>query len=252
MNKGEGKEDPIKSVSNGEWEALSKTRIYFGHQSVGNNMLEGIKEVAQTDNQIQVNIVEDNSTNAHNGRVFLHGLIGNNGAPESKMASFASKITPEGKFDIVMMKFCYVDFNESSNVQDIFSRYVKLADDIKKKIPGIRIVHVTVPLTSNHPNWKYTIKKLLGVKDPELEANARRNQYNSMLIREYSGKDPVFDLATLESTLPDGRRMEFQYGGVTVKYLAPQYTYDGGHLNKVGRREVSKASLVFLAKLAGM
>lgn len=250
MNPAERKEDPILLVTINEWENLSKTRIYFGHQSVGNNIVEGIKEVAQTDSRIQLNIVEESSTTAKEGGVFLHSYIGKNGAPESKILSFESNITPENNINIAMMKFCYVDINGKTDVKGLLSQYIEHIARLKEKVPGVRLVHVTVPLTSNHPNWKFTIKKLLGIKDSELEANARRNQYNFMLIREYTGKDPVFDLAGLESTLPDGKRTEFQYGGEAVKYLAPQYTSDGDHLNKLGRQEVSKAFLAFLAKLA--
>ena len=48
----------IKDVSSEKWENLSQKKIYFGHQSVGFNIIDGIKDVMKENPQIKLNIVE--------------------------------------------------------------------------------------------------------------------------------------------------------------------------------------------------
>jgi hypothetical protein len=65
----------------------------------------------------------------------------------------------------------------------------------------------------------------------------------------YAGRAPVFDLAVLESTRPDGSRVSYTQGADTVYTLAPEYTNDGGHLNEAAKRMVAEQLLIFLARL---
>jgi hypothetical protein len=71
-----------------------------------------------------------------------------------------------------------------------------------------------------------------------------------MLRKEYTGKEPIFDLAALESTNPDGTRLSFTQNGKTAYALVPTYTTDGGHLNEQGRKLVAEQLLIFLASLS--
>ena len=67
-------------------------------------------------------------------------------------------------------------------------------------------------------------------------------------IREtFAGREPLFDLAAVESTRPDGSRVFFERAGTPVYYLAPEYTNDGGHLIGAGRRSAAEALLATLA-----
>jgi hypothetical protein len=68
--------------------------------------------------------------------------------------------------------------------------------------------------------------------------------------REYGGREPLFDLAAVESTRPDGSRETLSLGGKTAFALHPGYTNDGSHLNEVGRRRAAEALLTLLARLA--
>ena len=69
--------------------------------------------------------------------------------------------------------------------------------------------------------------------------NIKRAQYNKMIKNYYKDK-PIFDIAEVESKYPDGRRESFELHGQTFYALVPQYTYDGGHLNEMGRKVVAK------------
>jgi len=43
-------------------------------------------------------------------------------------------------------------------------------------------------------------------------------------------KEPLFDLAAIESTAPDGTRASFMKDGKTYYQMVSDYTHDGGHL----------------------
>ena len=55
------------------------------------------------------------------------------------------------------------------------------------------------------------------------------------------------DIAYFESTYPDGKRSTFTKEGKSYFDLAPEYTYDDGHLNEKGRQWVAEHLLNFLA-----
>ena len=71
-----------------------------------------------------------------------------------------------------------------------------------------------------------------------------------MLIKEYAGKAPIFDLAKIESTYPDGKMLMYKGGNNVFPAMIPGYTYDGGHLSESGRRVVAEQLLIFLANLS--
>jgi hypothetical protein len=58
----------IKNVPESQWEELSKKRIYFGHQSVGVNIVDGIKDVLRENPQIKLRVVETSSPSESEGR----------------------------------------------------------------------------------------------------------------------------------------------------------------------------------------
>jgi hypothetical protein len=91
------------------------------------------------------------------------------------------------------------------------------------------------------------LKNLIGKKEIwEFATNVKRNEYNSMLLNEYQGTDPIVDIAKIESTKPDGSRQSFKYNKKIYYSLVPEYTYDNGHLNEVGRKLVAEKLLLVL------
>jgi hypothetical protein len=54
-------------------------------------------------------------------------------------------------------------------------------------------------------------------------------------------EEALFDIAEVESTLPQGKRNFFMHGGDTIDTLTQAYTTDGGHLNESGRQQVAAA-----------
>ena len=50
--------DTIKDVPASIWEKLSQKKIYFGHQSVGFNIMDGVQDLMKEHPAIKLNIVE--------------------------------------------------------------------------------------------------------------------------------------------------------------------------------------------------
>src|SRR5207249_2637509 len=100
---------------------------------------------------------------------------------------------------------------------------------------GHQSVGVTAPLTDVQGGAKGLLKRLLGRAPYGAVENLRREQYNALLRAAYRGREPIFDLARVESIAPDGRAVTAQWNGSVVPVLAPAFTDDGGHLNAPGR-----------------
>lgn len=226
---------------------ISSKKIYFGHQSVGINILDGVNDLMKENNNIKLNIIKSIDPSIFDGPVFAHSQIGENSDPESKMEDFKKAIKNGigNSADIAFMKFCYLDINKTIDLNKIFSLYKETMEELKKQYPNTKFVHVTVPLTLTEYNFRSFVKRILGKPDN----NIMRYKYNIMLLNEYSGKDPVFDLAKIESTYPNGDKLTYSGGGVVYTSLIPEYAADNGHLNEIGRKIAAKELIKFLSGL---
>jgi hypothetical protein len=240
----------LNDVPISAWKQLASKKIYFGHQSVGFNIIEGMQDLIKEHGQINLHITRTTSTEfALRTPVFAHSEIGRNGNPHSKVEEFVRIIEARGdaEVDLAFFKFCYADFDHATDVNGVFEYYRTTMSRLKRLHPSTTFVYVTVPLVSMNEGFKDWAKRILGrsIKDPY--ANVKRNQFNDLLRTELGGKELIFDLAGIESTFLDGRRASFTNAGKTYDALVPDYTNDGGHLNEAGRRIVAEQFLVFLA-----
>jgi hypothetical protein len=242
----------IKDVPAEKWQKLSQKKIYFGHQSVGNNIIAGIQDLMKEYPQIKVNIVETTDESDFKVGLLAHSRVGKNVDPKSKVADFMNFIDSGigKKADAAALKFCYVDMNAGTDVGGILVNYNSSIDQLKSKYPEMTVIHFTEPLTTSKTTWKTRLKKLMGKKEIwEYDDNIKRNEYNDMLVKQYEGKEPIFDIAKIQSTNPDGTRCSFSKDGKTYYSMVPEYTNDGGHLNEVGRKKVAEQFLILLANL---
>ncbi|HEY9653167.1 MAG TPA: hypothetical protein V6C95_21090 [Coleofasciculaceae cyanobacterium] len=248
----------IKSVPESAWVALSQKRILFGHQSVGNNIVRGIKDILHDNPQIKLNIIENPHTSEVQTPGLIHFKIGRNTDPQSKLDEFANIMQQEAekKPDIAFLKFCYVDFSANTDVSKIFAAYQSKMDALVKAFPQTRFIHLTVPLKSQATGFKKWrgeakrwVKQLVSQPLNDRVDNQGRNDFNELLKTTYEGKAPIFDLAALEATYPNGKQEVFHRNGKSYFSLVPDYTNDGGHLNELGRKVVAEKLLVFLANL---
>ena len=234
------------SIQAASWSQLIGARIYFGHQSVGNNILEGLRELDGVDSGSPLRIVRF-PQHDNNSPALVEFTIGENGRPESKVKDFAAVLEQidDGTEAIAIFKYCYLDITPETDIEQLFANHRKAVDEMRAQHPNLIFVHVTSPLTRLESGPRYLAKRLLG-KPTTRDTNAKRNRFNAMLRAQYAG-DPIFDLAKVESTRADGSRSFFKARGEVVYTLAPELTDDGGHLNARGR----KAAAHELASVVG-
>lgn len=230
---------------------LAASRVYFGHQSVGSNVLEGVRELAGPADSARLPIIRTRDVASVTGTGVVEFTIGENGDPASKRRDFASVI--DAKRDtapaLALFKYCYLDITPETDVAALFAAHRDTVRALQARHPELTFVHVTAPLTTVEPASKLMIKRLLG-KPTSRDVNRKRNEFNAMVRREFQG-EPIFDLARVESSRPDGSRAFFTAGTDTVYTLAPELTDDGGHLNAAGRRAAALEFLSVLSATAG-
>lgn len=238
-------DDTLKS----DLENVAHMRVCFGHQSVGRNILDGLNELSTTPGSARLNILPVKPGEIPAGPVFAECTIGQNGDPRSKCDSFAqllNSLSPGDSVHVALMKFCYVDFEENTDVDAMLAYYRQTMKDLQGRYPHTTFIHVTAPLTTRAPGWKRFVKSILGRADASDLIAYKRQFFNEALTREF-GTDPLFDLAKLESTNDDGSRVEFTHNAKTVHSLREDFTDDGGHLNALGRRVAARELIRVLA-----
>lgn len=245
----------IRDVPAKSWEKLAKKKIFFAHMSVGLNIIEGIEDVIKDNEQINLKVVETDDPADLGGPVFAHAKLGHNTQPLLKIESFNKMMDSiaQAKPDIAFLKFCYVDINKDSNPDDIFESYAHAIRNLKEKNPQTQFVHVTVPLCSNPLSFKRKVKAIIktAIRKPGVaDDNLKRQQFNELLRKTFTVKEPVFDLAAVESTSSDGFSCYTKKTGQKIPTMLAEYTTDGGHLNEKGRKVVAEQLLIKLAKMA--
>jgi len=236
-------------LSDQQIRALVSKKVFFGHKSVGGNIIEGVKELMAADPRLKLNLVTSADPSSVQGPALIESEIGENGIPPSKNAAFAGVLRrgmgPRG--GIAMYKYCYVDVTDSTDVPHLFKEYRQGIESLVAEHPSVRIIHITVPLTTVEPAPKAWVKEVLG-RHTARAANIKRNEFNRLLKQTYAA-DSIFDLAEVESTLPDGSRSYFSSGTDRIYTLAEEYTTDGGHLNELGRKAAAERLLTLLANI---
>lgn len=234
-----------EDLSDNAIEEIKNKKIYFGHQSIGFSILDSLS-LLKTD----INIVD--CINEPNSDSYLaHSWIGENGDAYVKIDDFVRIVSDNygGKADFVFMKLCFLDIGPETDVKHLFDYYKKAMAALKSKFPETVIVHFTVPLTETQGGIKALVKRLLGRAVRGVEDNIKKEEYNNLIRNEFGGKEPVFDLALIESSFPDGSRAVNDYKGTKFFSMAPLYSEDGGHLNEQGRL-VSAVNLIrFLSEI---
>jgi hypothetical protein len=237
-----------ESLSLESLEPLSGKRIFFGHQSVGWNIIDGLKDIATEKGWVGFNIVETRKPGDAPG--FYHAAIGQNGDPLGKIRDFES-IMRDGmgdKVDIALMKFCYVDFSPETDVDVVFAAYRDAMKRLAAVYPRINLLYATVPLETSEEGWKAIIKRLIG-RTTRNDSNIARERMNEKIRAECAaGGKALFDLAQVEATSSDGSIIELTFSGGRYYSLRNEYTVDGSHLNSSGRKA---AAMELISLLAG-
>jgi len=239
---------PTESRLKTDFDRVARRRVFFGHQSVGMNLLDGVRRLAEQEGA-GYRVVETTDPSALVPATLLHSFVAENGNPERKLASFERALDSGigDVADVALLKFCYVDFGPSTDAGSLFAKYQAMLARQRARHPRLAFVHVTVPLTTVQGGWRGLVTRALGRVPAGLAENAKREEYSDLVRRAYAGKEPVFDLARLEATAPDGSVVSASDGVREVPALAAGYTEDGGHLNPDAQLRLARELLSTLA-----
>jgi len=258
----------VNLITDKDIETLTTQNIFFGHMSVGYNIIDGIENIRTASKRFsKIHMQELREGESANNPGLYHAKVGNNGFPKKKCDSFKTRLTEDrfgSKTNIAFFKFCYVDFRDNTDIIKIFNYYTETTNYLKKEFPNLTIVHVTVPLQIHSWGIQGMIENIIKGNLGNIRngigcfkrnlikgdiANIKRNEFNEMLVNTYNNIDPIYDLAKVESTLPDGERVTFRHKGAVYFSLAKEYTSDGGHLNESGSFCAARELLTTLADI---
>lgn len=213
-----------------------KLNVFFGHQSVGWNILEGLESLASENNaRYRVNIIENPppgwfATNTGIG----HADIGENGNPIFKIRDFNTKVSKHPGYgrnlNAALVKICFADINSQTNVKEIWNEYVSNMDNLKRRFPNLTLVWCTCPIVSN-------------------ESNERREAFNK-LVREYcqNSHSMLYDIADIEAYTPASKVCVMG----SQKILCKTYSQDGEHPDSdAGKQRLARGWWWMLARVAG-
>jgi hypothetical protein len=239
----------LQAVPQQKWDSLAQKKVFFGHQSVGRNVIEGLEKVMQSIPTVRLKVVETADPGDFQAPVFAHSRIGQNRDPKGKIDHFRQFLESGigQAADVAFFKLCYVDVDQSTNIDDLLAYYDQTLADLGQRYPKLVIIPVTLPLTSAAPGIKARIKRLLG-RGPALKAdNIKRNIVNDRIRKKYGAA--IWDLADAEATTAEGAKVSFKDSRGRFFLLNSAYTSDGGHLNTVGSQVVAIDLLLRLASL---
>src|SRR5260221_14075633 len=111
---------------------LSHERVYFGHQSVGANILQGVKELS----------------GAAGVPLFIKDeFVPENGDPKRKLDSFKKSVGAGSGYDVALVKFCYGDIDADTDAAAPFHRYRIALNELRARNPRTVSLHATLPPT---------------------------------------------------------------------------------------------------------
>jgi hypothetical protein len=223
--------------------------IFFGHQSVGMNVLDGIPGVYTAYGMTAPIIREGGTQQGTDAGLINHSFIGENEKPMLKIGDFDAKMRSGigQQVDVAMMKFCYIDIQSSTDVNALFTTYRETIAALERDLPKVAFVHVTAPLLTEQRQLSKLKSRLTGSSRWGPAENVARERLNALIRREYAGGH-LFDLAAVESTALDGSRSTGRYQGQQYYRLYDGYASDSGHLNAEGARAAATAWLKAVAQ----
>lgn len=213
------------SITTDQLDAAAQFTTFFGHMSVGKNILSGLDQLYGNSSAQGWTVLEfdvaDPVPQLTEQATMVHTLIGPNGEPETKLANFDAALRDglAGQVDVALIKFCYLDVTQDTDVDALFRSYQATLDALERDFPQVRFLHTTVPLTTPPSGIKENLKAWLRGQD-----NPTREEYNALIRAAYAPQD-ILDVAAVEGTAPDGRLSPALY---------PGYSNDGSHLNATG------------------
>ncbi|MHB1010524.1 MAG: hypothetical protein ACYC1E_15120 [Propionibacteriaceae bacterium] len=219
-----------------ELRRFAASRVFFGHQSVGANIIAGV-QATFTESGLALLVTETREVEAGETGVLAHAPVGRNGDPYSKMADFAAILDgPSGsRVGVALLKLCYIDVVAGTDVDALFAAYASMLADLERRHPAVRFLAATVPLTTDRT-------------DPA--DNVARERYNELVRARFAASGDLYDIAAVEATLAQSP-MERRSGSTPYHVLNKALAADSGHLNDLGAR-LAAAELIRLVAAGGV
>jgi hypothetical protein len=228
--------------------AVARRRVFYGHQSVGRNVLDAVPGVyaehgvsappfVPVERGVSVLPIEEGGTQpGPNGGFIAHQLIGQNGKPLLKLKEFDRDMRGGmgRQLDVALMN---IDVRNGMDVDALFARYRETMGALERDFPNVTFIHVTVPVFTDALAW--------GKPD-----DVAAERFNALIRGKYGGHH-LFDLAAIESTKPDGTRVSGSYDNHGYFALYDGYAEGdgfGSHLNAVGAKIAATAFLEAIAQ----
>lgn len=228
---------------------IANERIFFAHQSVGSNILSGIKEIYDR-HSMPLRIIETDEPVTDHDPFLAHCRIGSNGDPVSKVSDF-SRLLEAGfgeDVGVALLKLCYVDVTRETDVEALADHYLQQLERLANRYTNLNLVTCTVPLTVRRQGFKARVARLLGHPDTAVADNLARTQFNERLRNRPGDSVQLFDLAEVESgrSTHPGTEPTTSSNGPS---LHAAFSSDGGHLNRFGSRIVAEALIRTLGRI---
>jgi hypothetical protein len=219
------------SPPSSRWSVIAGRTVYFGHQSVGSGVVAGVERLREA-HALSLRVVHTGNPVGVTGPAFVHFPVGYNRDYASKNAALLRLLDSRTRAErsIVVLNYCSVDINPPADPATMFAAYCDTVETIQFEHPDVSVVHATVPLTTVENAFKAGAKQVFG-RPTRREAAIARHRYNELVRAEFKGTGPIFDVAKVEATQPDGMVAGFTASGCMIETLAPQNTYDGDHRN---------------------
>lgn len=245
----------VPSATVEQLEEIGELRIFFGHQSVGANILNSTSELFSAAGARIPKIVESDDAGLVDGPMIIHSFIGENRDPLGKVTEF-DRILREGmgeQVDVALLKLCYIDVTEGVDVEALFADYRDMMSALEQDFPDVVFLYATVPLTTEAGGpvgrAKERVKDFLGRDYVNLPANnVTREQFNELIRAEYRGTGRLFDVAAVQAAGADGIRQVRSHSGVEYFAMDSRVASDPGHLNGDGSLLAGSALFAIIAQ----
>ena len=231
------------------WWVIAERTVYFGHQAIGSDVVAGVEGVAQ-EFALPLRVIKTREPATVTGPAFVHFLAGQSRDFASKNAAVLRLLESptRARRPVVLLQYCYGDVSSHADTATMFEAYRDTVDTIQFEHPDVTIVHSTIPLMTVESAFMSGAKQFLG-RSTRREGAIARHRYNELVRAEFTDSEPIFDLAKLEATRPDGTLAGFAAEGRMIETLAPDNTDDGSHLNARCQRAAGEALLDVLSNV---
>lgn len=228
-----------RTVANAVVQAALGKRVFFGHQSIGAQVLKGVTEYARDAGLPTPSYPDPESGSLPtSGGYLAQSYVAENGEPLDKIAEF-DRILRSGvanRVDVAVLKFCYADIRTGGhNPASVFEAYRRTMAALERDYPNVTFLYATEPIVT--------------AGDSDAPNNIPRAVFNQLVRAQYGSTGRLWDVAAIESSTLDGRLVTGTSQGTTFAALNPEFASpDGRHITGPGLKAVAGPLLELIAK----